>query len=879
MKKKILIGIGIFLLVTIVSLAAIPIFFKDQIKAKIEQSINENVDAKVTFDDASLSLFKNFPNANVGIEKLVIINKAPFVGDTLVAFEELNLQMSVAELFNGENEPMTLKAISVKNGKANILFNKDGVGNFDIAIKDDKPKEETKESKPFAMNIQNYEVENFKFKYYDERSKIKLVLSELNHTGKGNFASEVLDLDTKSTTKISLDMDKMNYMKNVVISLDAVLGIDLKKSKYTFKDNKAKINELPLEFNGFIQLLENGQDYDLTFKTPTSSFKNFLGLIPAAYASNIETVKTSGDFTVNGKVKGQLTDNTVPKFNIAIASNNASFQYPDLPKSVQNIVIDTKIINETGLIADTYVNLDQLSFKIDQDVFSAKANIRNAMTNALVNASLKGTINLSNFSKAYPVKLDQPLSGILNADVTTKFDMQSVEKSQYQNIQNSGMMTLTGFNYAGPEMAKPVQIQKAAVAFNTSQIKLNQLDMKTGGSDIHANGTLDNFYGFLFRNQILKGNFNMNSNQFLIADFMEPASSTAKKPAEESSSKSGSGSAAKKEAVKIPAFLDCAISAKANTVVYDNLTLKQVSGKMIIRDQAVTLQDVKTNIFDGQIGFNGVVSTKEKTPKFNMNLNLDKVDIGKSFTQLDMLKAIAPIAGAVSGKLNSTIKLNGNLDAVEMTPVLSTLTGDLLGQLLSTTVNSNNSEMLTALTSQFKFIDLKKLNLNDIKAAISFDEGKVVVKPFKIKYQDITAEVGGAHGFDQSMKYNIKMDVPAKYLGGEVNKLLSKLTPADQAKIESVPVTALMTGNFKSPKISTDMKQATTNLASQIVQMQKDKLLNQGTGALSNILGGGKKNTADTTKTADPKKDAIKNTANQVLDGLFKKKKPAQQTP
>ena len=150
MKKKIFIGIGVFLLIIIASLAAIPIFFKDQIKAKIEQSINENVDANVTFADASLSLFKNFPQANVGIQKLIIINKAPFAGDTLVAFEELNLEMSIKELFNGENEPMTLKAISVKNGKANILFNKDGIGNFDIAIKDNK-KKETEKSKPFAM--------------------------------------------------------------------------------------------------------------------------------------------------------------------------------------------------------------------------------------------------------------------------------------------------------------------------------------------------------------------------------------------------------------------------------------------------------------------------------------------------------------------------------------------------------------------------------------------------------------------------------------------------------------------------------------------------------------------------------------------------------
>ena len=88
-----------------------------------------------------------------------------------------------------------------------------------------------------------------------------------------------------------------------------------------------------------------------------------MGVIPAAYASNLDGVKTTGDFTVMGFAKGMLTDTTVPKFNIEIASNNASFQYPNLPKSVQNIVIDTRIINETGLMNDTYVNLDKLIFQ------------------------------------------------------------------------------------------------------------------------------------------------------------------------------------------------------------------------------------------------------------------------------------------------------------------------------------------------------------------------------------------------------------------------------------------------------------------------------------------------------------------------------------
>ncbi len=861
MLRKTLKIIGITILLVIVALFAIPFFFKDQIKAKITKTINDGVDAKVSFADADLSLFKNFPNANVSIEKLVIINKAPFEGDTLVSLGELNLKMSIKELFKGKEEAINIEGISTKNGLINIIFNKDGIGNFDIALKDKKPEEDGK-SKPMALKIQQYKIENFRFRYFDESSKIKMTIDSLNHEGTGDFAAQKLDLNTQSTAKISLDMDKVNYMKNVSLTLDAILGIDLGKSKYTFKENKALINQLPLEFDGFIQLIDAGQEYDLKFKTPTSSFKNFLGLIPASYASSLEGVKTTGDFTVLGFAKGLYSDTTVPKFNIEIASNNASFQYPSLPKSVRNIVIDTKIINETGVLNDTYVNLDKLSFAIDQDVFNAKANIRNITQNAIVDAALKGTINLGNLSKAYPIKLDKPLSGILNADVTTKFDMQSVEKSQYQNIKNAGTMSLSGFNYAD-ENGKTMTIKTALIQFNPSQVNLKQFVATTGKSDISVTGILENFYGFIFKNQELKGNFNMNSNLLAVSDFMTTGEKTT------------TATTKKADAMKIPAFLNCSLTAKAKTVLYDNLTLKDVSGKLIIKEEKVTLENVKTSIFGGTIAVNGAVSTKGKTPTFDMNLGLNQVNIAESFTQLDMLKKIAPIAGIINGKLNSTIKLNGNLDAIELTPDLKSLSGDLLGQLLSTTVNAKNSTLLTALSSNVKFIDMSKINLNDLKAAITFKDGKVNVKPFDIKYKDIKATIGGSHGFDQNMNYNLKFDVPAKYLGTEANALFSKLSPADAAKLENIPINALMTGNFSQPKITTDMKTAVTNLTNQLVKQQKEKAVAKGKESFNNIINNAVKPKGDTTKTNV--KEDVKAKAGALLNGLFGKRKKAEE--
>ncbi|MFY7810739.1 MAG: AsmA-like C-terminal region-containing protein [Flavobacterium sp.] len=869
MKKGLKI-FGITILVLIIILFTAPFLFKDQIKAKITQSINENLNAKVAFEDIDLGFLKNFPNANVTLTKLSVINKAPFLGDTLIYAEDMNFKMSIKELFKGENEAKKISGIFIKNALINIIIDKNGIGNYDVAI---KKEEETKptESKPFAMSINQYSLENVRFKFHDQKANLKVKIDELFHSGSGDLTSEQVDLDTKTTLKLDFENGGVKLVNNVSLKLDAVLAMDMKNNKYTFKDNELLINQLPLNFKGFVQIIKDEQYLDLSFNTPTTSFQNFLALIPEAYSGNIKDVKTTGDFTVKGIVKGKKTVTTLPTFDINIASNNASFQYPNLPKAVKNIIIDTKIINTTGLMNDTYIAMNKLSFSIDQDVFDSKFSIKNFAENPLIDFVAKGIINLANVSKAYPIKLDKPLTGILNANVAAKFDMNSVKNKQYQNIQNSGNVSITGFNYESPEMAKPFKINKAAVTFNTGNVQLNTFDAKTGDSDLNVNGTLENIYGFMLNNQELKGVFNMSSNKLLVSDFMAPSKPnlTTKDTKETSETKKTS------ETVKIPAFLNCTINAKANTVVYDNLTLQNVSGTMKLQDQSIVLQNIVTNIFNGSIGFNGLVSTKNKQPNFNMDMKLNAVDIAQTFTQIEMLKKIAPIAGIINGKLNSSIKFSGNLDAKKFTPDLKTLSGDLLGQLLSTTINEEKSTLLKGLSNNIKFIDINKLNLNDIKASLRFEDGKVNVKPMNFKYQDINIELGGTHGFDQSINYNAKFDVPAKYLGNEVSGLLNKMSPDQVNKLQNIPVNAVIAGNFTNPKITTDMKSAVTHLSNQIIEQQKQKLVGKGVDALSGLLGGKKTNPTDTTKT-NSKQEVKKNVeekAKGLINGLFGNKK------
>jgi hypothetical protein len=839
--------VGIVLLLVIL-LATAPYLFKDKIKQMVEKSINENINATVSFEDLDLSFFRSFPKADIIIKNTRVLNKAPFLGDTLFYANEMHLKMKLTEVFKSANETMQVSSISVANGDVNILINKEGITNYDIAIEKGSTDKTASEESSFSLGIQDYSINNLNFMYRDASSKIKMNVDSIVHSGKGNFEKSILDLDTQTTALVSLDMSKVNYMSKVSIALDAIIGIDIQNFKFTFKENKGFVNQLPLEFDGSIQLVDETQLYDLNFKTPTSSFKNLLALVPAQYSGNINTVETKGNFDAKGIVKGTLSENTIPTFDVSFISEDAMFKYPDLPKSVQNINVNSRIVNTTGNLNDTYVAIQNFAFTIDKDVFSASGKVSNIAENPKVNIKANGVVNLENIAKAYPISLKQQFSGILKADVSSSFDMNSIDKKQYQNIKNAGTVSLSGFKYDGEDVAKPFLIDKTSISFTTNSIQLNEFNAKTGDSDIDIKGDLNNFYGFLFKDEVLKGDFTLNSNQLKVSDFMAASEETTN---EETS----------QEVLKIPAFLDCTFRATAKKVVYDNINLSNVSGNLVVKNEAIDLQGLNMNAFGGLVKLNGKVSTKEKVADFAMNLSLEDVSIEESFTQLNTLKSIAPIADVIGGKMNSTFKISGNL-LDNLTPNLKTISGDLLGILFNTKLKASNSKVLSYIGNEVNFIDVNKLDLERVKALITFKDGNVVVKPFQMKYKDIGIEVGGTHGFDQSMNYDLTFDVPAKYLGNEVTGLISKFSKKDQDKISNVPVKANLTGSFSNPKINTGIKKATSDLVTKLAKQQKDKLVDEGKNKLLNLIN----------KKKGAKKDSTKN-AGSLIKGLFKKKK------
>ena len=888
--KKVFKIIGIVLLVLIIGLIAAPFLFRGQLEELLKKSINENLNATVAWEDFDLTLFSSFPDAAVQVQNFSVVNNAPFAGDTLASGATLQLDMGVMQLFKtSSGKPIQIDAIRLDEGFVNIKVDSLGNANYDIA-KESPATSATQDtladnSGGFSFDVQHYELNNSRINYLDESTQTFLRLAEVNHEGDGDFSAAVSNLNTTTTALASFDFDGVNYLNANKIALDAVIEMNLEEQRYTFKENEALINQLPLVFKGFIQVNENNNELDLAFETPSSDFKNFLGVIPEVYAKNLDGVTTTGDFKVNGRINGVVDETHIPMLDIAIQSNNASFKYPDLPKSVNDIIIDAQIMNETGNVDDTYLRLGNLNFRIDQDVFNAKGRIDRLTTNPLVDLALKGKLNLANLEKAYPLELDQDINGLLTVDMTANFDMESVEKERYQNIKSSGTASLKDFKYVSPELPNALNMASANVTFNPGTITLNNLDAQTGQTDISAKGSIENLIPFVLSKEDLKGRFTVNSKVINLADFsVVEEESTAATSAEKSASTSATASG--DTAIKIPSFLDATLDFKAGKVIYDNITLSNVSGNVTVQNETASLNNIRSDIFGGAIGLNGNVSTKSATPTFEMALDLKSVDISQSFEGLEMLQQLTPIAKALQGALNTNIQLKGNLTD-DLTPVLSSLAGNALAQLLTVEVKPEKMKLISALDDKLDFINLQNLDLSNLKTQLSFDNGLVTVKPFDFNIKGINVGVSGTHSLENTMNYTLNLKVPGSYLGSKVGNTLASLSNADlESYTVDLPVT--LSGNFTSPQVSLNTQQAVTNLTQQIVATQKDKLKQQGEDkvkqALSGLLGGTKTTTDSTAvKTG---KDSVSTTTKtttekvvkDVLGGLFGKKKATQDT-
>ena len=86
---------------------------------------------------------------------------------------------------------------------------------------------------------------------------------------------------------------------------------------------------------------------------------------------------------------------------------------------------------------------------------------------------------------------------------------------------------------------------------------------------------------------------------------------------------------------------------------------------MLINEEKVTFQNIKTEVLDGTALLNGSYSTKinKKEPDIGFSYDIKDMDIQKAFLSYNTIQFLMPIGKFLSGKLNSGNLNSGGLNS------------------------------------------------------------------------------------------------------------------------------------------------------------------------------------------------------------------------
>jgi len=170
---------------------------------------------------------------------------------------------------------------------------------------------------------------------------------------------------------------------------------------------------------------------------------------------------------------------------------------------------------------------------------------------------------------------------------------------------------------------------------------------------------------------------------------------------------------------------------------------------------------------------------------------------------------LAPILKKCKGKVSIKFDYSSLIDST-MSPVLSTING--YGRLQSDQIQVIDSETLNKLGDLLNFKNKIDNEFNDVNISFTISDGRIFIEPFETNMGDIKMELGGSHGIDQTLDYDMALSVPREYIGSAANKVVDGLLSQAAAKgvnIETgeyINVKAKIIGTTTEPKITLDLK-------------------------------------------------------------------------
>jgi len=558
--------------------------------------------------------------------------------------------------------------------------------------------------------------------------------------------------------------------------------------------------------------------FDLAFQSERSDFATILSLVPADYQKYLEKADLKGSAEFKGSVKGLFYNEIYPAIDVLLSASNASFKYQDLPESVQDIQVSAQITKPEGDLNLLKVNVEKAHASIKNNPMDLRLLVTEPMTDPNIDASFAGIVDFASLKQAIPIdSLD--ITGILKAKMQMAGRMSSIEKQEYEKFQSSGEATIQNFRIESNQLTKPVEISQGQIKANTKQINIGRFDAKVGQSDFSLRGDVSNYLAYMFKNGVLKGDFNLKSS-FLNFSELSNIQKPVAKPAATDAKAAAVAPTDSVTAFQVPKNLDLSFQSSIQKAVYDKMPINNINGLVKIKDQKMDLTNLTMEMLQGKLAVNGsYTSNKENKPLFDFKLDMQNIDLPTAYQSLSTMRHYLPIAAKSQGKISTQFGLSGTMNE-KMNIVPTSLNG--LGIFNTQNLMIIDSPVFDQIRGIIKKEKLKNVKVDDFTAKFQFENGELKMNPFKTNIADQQATIYGSLSAARQINLNMDFLVNREDLGADINKGLDIL-PGSQ-NIKMIDASVILKGSLTKPEVSLDLSKARAQIEQQVKKASVEEL-------------------------------------------------------
>ena len=808
MVKRFLQLIAISLFVIIILLFLTPILFKDQIKHLVLTEVNRNLTAELSLGEFDLTFLSTFPDMTIELHDTRLLGKDRFKNVELANIKKLQAHIGLWSVIGGDQ--VEIDAMHITDPVFDLRVLEDGIANYDIVKPDSlKTDKELDEPSSFKLRLKEYSVNGAIIKYDDRPMNIYMELDRLIHKGTGDLTADVIDFETTTNiNKFSYRMDNIPYLTEVKTQAVVNLLMEFKEdsSKFTLLENCIQLNEVKFSIDGFYEMIENHDNMDLRLNASEATFKQFLSLIPAFYRSGYEGMIASGKMSLNGLLKGKMTETDLPGWDFNLNLKNGTINYPELPGKIENIQVDAESKFNGGSELDRMtIDVPRFDADLGKNSFNAHLSMLNPITDPNLNMGILANMDLSSLKDFIPLTTGENYNGFLDADVNINGRMSDLDKGDFEKFIAEGTVAINDMNYTSKDLPNGMYINSLNLMFSPRELALQSLDAKMGASDFKINGKVGNYFGYLLGDEVMIGDFNFTSN-FLDLDELMGTESPEETTAVDSS--------ATNELFLVPGNIDFTLASAFNSVKYDGMQFGDLKGNLLIKDETVKLEKLNLAALGGNVALTGKYDTRDHSkPKMDFGYQLSEINIQDLVKNFVTVESLAPITKYANGKISSNMQFSSSLDN-NMSPILNSLNSD--GFVRSKEVTIEGFKILEKIEGITKLKNISKQKLQNFYTVFNVTDGKLSVEPFNVTLGKIPTDISGYTTLNKKLNYDLKMNVPKEEIPEEMIALAEKAMKQINNKLpgisagklpDFIPLNIKVIGDAKNPTITHDFKE------------------------------------------------------------------------